>query len=81
VPRPRDHAELGLPTGSTILLFTDGLFERAGQAIDERLDCVLAEAEARREAPVDELGTGVMDAMLLGRSRADDVCLLAVRLC
>ena len=79
LPDPRTEAELAVPAGSTILLFTDGVFERAGLAPDETLARLLAEAGARRDAPPAELAAGVVEAMLADQDRADDVCLLAAR--
>jgi serine phosphatase RsbU (regulator of sigma subunit)/anti-sigma regulatory factor (Ser/Thr protein kinase) len=73
------HGTIELPTGSVLLLYTDGLVERRDRPIDDGLDRLLA---AVREGPR-EPGRLVehVIAQLVGESeRGDDVALLAVRL-
>jgi serine phosphatase RsbU (regulator of sigma subunit) len=67
-----------LPADSTLLLFTDGLFERRTGNLDigrERLRLAVAELAAE---PLEELCDGLL-AALLADGAEDDVALLAVR--
>jgi sigma-B regulation protein RsbU (phosphoserine phosphatase) len=80
-PRPpRAEAELVLAAGATVLLFTDGLFERRDRSLADGLDALLGQAAARSAASVAELAEGVVAEMADDRLRGDDVCLLALRL-
>ncbi|WP_432542889.1 PP2C family protein-serine/threonine phosphatase [Kineococcus sp. SYSU DK002] len=79
VPRGESVAEL--EAGSTVLLHTDGLVERRGEALEDgfaRLARCLEEL-APRDLPLDALCDAVLDRMLPQRPE-DDVALLAVRL-
>ncbi|MGY1724820.1 SpoIIE family protein phosphatase [Blastococcus sp. SYSU DS0533] len=67
-----------LPDGSTLLLFTDGLFERRGELLDEgreRLRAVLASSSG---LSLDALCDRLLEEML-GEGVEDDVAVLAVR--
>ena len=67
-----------LPAGSTLLMFTDGLFERRTSACDagrERLRGALARLAGR---PLDALCYGLL-AELLTEGAVDDVAVMAVR--
>jgi serine phosphatase RsbU (regulator of sigma subunit) len=67
-----------LPADSTLLLFTDGLFERRTGNLDigrERLRLAVAELAAE---PLEQLCDGLL-AALLADGAEDDVALLAVR--
>ncbi len=71
-----DAAEL--PPGSTLLLFTDGLYERRGESVDvglERLRRVASEFEG----PLDALLDHIYERQVGTESR-DDVAMLAIRL-
>src|SRR5690606_6385069 len=70
-------AERTLPAGATLLAFTDGLFERRGETVDDGLE--------RLRETVAEAGAGGLGALLdhlvdrlTGTSR-DDAAILAVR--
>jgi PAS domain S-box-containing protein len=78
--RPRDETTLRLEPGASILLFTDGLFERADRPLLEGLDEVVRSADAARDEPVTALTRSIVDALVPGTGRRDDVCLLAARL-
>ena len=75
----RTQSEAELERGATVLLYTDGLVERRGQAIDDglnRLREILAEL-ASWDLP--DLCDEVL-ARMLPRGAEDDVALAAVRL-
>jgi sigma-B regulation protein RsbU (phosphoserine phosphatase) len=76
---PRPQAELQLAPGTTMVLFTDGLIERVGRSLDEGLQGLLAEVDARPGAPLDALARELTQTMLAGRATSDDVCLVALR--
>jgi anti-sigma regulatory factor (Ser/Thr protein kinase) len=64
--------------GSTVLLYTDGLVERRGEAIDAGL-ARLREALGEGPADLERLCSHVLDCAIGGDAR-DDIALLAVRL-
>jgi PAS domain S-box-containing protein len=75
---PRADGVTIIPAGSTLLLFTDGLFERRTGDLDEgreRLRDAVAELAGK---PLEELCDGLL-ATLLADGAEDDVALLAVR--
>jgi serine phosphatase RsbU (regulator of sigma subunit) len=75
---PRADGITVIPAGSTLLLFTDGLFERRSGDLDEgreRLRAVVAELAAE---PLEQLCDGLLAALLVDGAE-DDVALLAVR--
>ncbi|MEU0844536.1 SpoIIE family protein phosphatase [Streptomyces sp. NPDC005962] len=74
---PFESAELELPAGSLIALFTDGLIETCDQDIDVGLGR-LSNALAQPGLPLEELCSTVIDA-LLTRPQSDDVALLLAR--
>jgi PAS domain S-box-containing protein len=78
-PGPRAQATVALAPGSVLLLYTDGLVERAGRSIQDGLDVVLAVLEQERDRPLRELIAAVERAALDAESPADDVCVLALR--
>ncbi len=69
--------ELG--AGATVLLYTDGLVERRGEAIDEGLER-LREALASGPADLEGLCSHVLDRAIGDGDAQDDIALLAVRL-
>ncbi|MBC8092409.1 MAG: SpoIIE family protein phosphatase, partial [Pseudonocardia sp.] len=75
VAEPRGQSELMLAPGSTLLLYTDGLVERAGTDLDEMIAAVATRAAGLAHAPVDEL----CDVLLRHAPDTDDIALLAVR--
>jgi serine phosphatase RsbU (regulator of sigma subunit)/anti-sigma regulatory factor (Ser/Thr protein kinase) len=68
-----------LDTGSTLLLYTDGLVERRGEAIDVGLER-LRETLGTGPADLERLCSHVLDRAIRGRDAEDDIALLAVRL-
>jgi serine phosphatase RsbU (regulator of sigma subunit) len=75
---PRSGAVAALPSGSTLLLFTDGLFERRGEPLDEGRRRVAEAVSRRAAAPLAQLCDGLLDE-LTGGGVEDDVAVLAVR--
>jgi anti-sigma regulatory factor (Ser/Thr protein kinase) len=67
-----------LPVGSTLVLYTDGLVERRGEAIDEGLER-LRQASERGRAEPETLVERILDELLGDSARGDDVAMLAVR--
>ena len=79
VRSPRPQATVALTPGATVVLFTDGLFERVDRPLQEGLDLVLAELADHHDEPAQELADAVTQVALAGRRTTDDVCLLALR--
>jgi serine phosphatase RsbU (regulator of sigma subunit) len=67
-----------VPPGSTLLLFTDGLFERRTGDLDQGRERLRAAVRALAAEPLEELCDGLL-AALLADGAEDDVALLAVR--
>lgn len=80
-PRVRPETMFRLAPGTLLVLYTDGLIERAGSPIVDGLDALLdrtARLVAAGEQP-EALAHGLADAMLGERDATDDVCVLAAR--
>jgi serine phosphatase RsbU (regulator of sigma subunit) len=76
---PYPTATLQMPTGSTLLAFTDGLVERRDEDIDVGLGRLAQTAGVEPAAgPLEELVTAVLTAMV-GSDAEDDVAVLAFR--
>lgn len=67
-----------LPAGSIVVLYSDGLVERRGRSIDEGIETLVA---AMRDAPKDAEGLleHVLEEVMAGIDRADDIAILAAR--
>ena len=67
-----------LPAGSVVVLYTDGLVERRGRTIDEGIEGLVRAVEG---APKDaeRLLEHVLETLVAGAERADDVAILAAR--
>jgi serine phosphatase RsbU (regulator of sigma subunit)/anti-sigma regulatory factor (Ser/Thr protein kinase) len=79
-----EHTDFGewegeLSSGSTVLLYTDGLVERRGESIDAGLER-LREALGEGPADLEQLCSHVLDRATGGEDVQDDIALLAVRL-
>jgi GAF domain-containing protein/anti-sigma regulatory factor (Ser/Thr protein kinase) len=70
--------EFALPSGSTIVLYTDGVVEVRGEALDDGLERLRRLAERGHES-ADALCDAVVDEMVADGRPADDVALLAAR--
>ncbi|MBQ0986230.1 SpoIIE family protein phosphatase [Streptomyces sp. F63] len=75
--QPFEGAELRLPEGSRLVLFTDGLVERRDLDVDTGLQ-LLRETLAHADRSPEETCDAVLDA-LLPESRSDDIALLVAR--
>jgi GAF domain-containing protein/anti-sigma regulatory factor (Ser/Thr protein kinase) len=64
------------PTGSTVVLYTDGLVESRGRSIDEGLEHLRAVAAGHTS--VDALCTGIVEGLVPNR-RPDDIAVIAAR--
>ena len=67
-----------MPVGSTLVLFTDGLFERRGIPLDEGRAQVRELLEASVGLSLEELCDRLL-TRLVGEGAEDDVAVLAVR--
>ncbi|MGY2127931.1 SpoIIE family protein phosphatase [Blastococcus sp. SYSU DS0617] len=76
---PRADEVSPLPDGSTLLLFTDGLFERRTMLLDEGRDLLRDLVAGAAGLPLDALCNRLLAGML-GPDVEDDVALLAVRM-
>ncbi|SER03663.1 PAS domain S-box-containing protein [Streptomyces sp. yr375] len=74
---PFESAEVELPEGSLLVLYTDGLVEARGRDIDEGLD-ILRRALTRPAQSLDEVCDAALKALLTDRPE-DDVALLIAR--
>jgi serine phosphatase RsbU (regulator of sigma subunit)/anti-sigma regulatory factor (Ser/Thr protein kinase) len=66
------------PTGSRLLLYTDGLIERRDESIDAGLGRLVVAAERAARAPEVNLADDVYRALLDETTLEDDVALLAI---
>ena len=74
-PVDRASASRELPPGATVLVFTDGLFERRGIDLDECLARLLSTISAVAHLPIEEM----CDELLRFAPHDDDVALVAFR--
>jgi serine phosphatase RsbU (regulator of sigma subunit) len=75
---PRVNGDAVIDEGSTLLLFTDGLFERRGVPLDEGRAQVRDILAGSADLSLDELCDRLLTEML-GGGVEDDVAVLAVR--
>jgi serine phosphatase RsbU (regulator of sigma subunit) len=75
---PRADGEALMPVGSTLVLFTDGLFERRGVPLDDGRAQVRALLEASAGLSLEDLCDRLL-TRLVGEAAEDDVAVLAVR--
>jgi serine phosphatase RsbU (regulator of sigma subunit) len=77
---PRDrHGTLLLEPGATLILYSDGLVERRGEAIDVGLEQLRAAAQRSWRLGVDDVCDALVGELLDGRPIQDDVVVLAIR--
>lgn len=75
----RRGATLRLEPGDRLLLYTDGLVERAHRSWDDGFAALLAAAEAVRSQPQDAAVARLAATLLEDERTRDDVCLLLLR--
>ncbi|MGY1744737.1 SpoIIE family protein phosphatase [Blastococcus sp. SYSU D00695] len=75
---PRADGAADLPDGATVLLFTDGLFERRGVPLDDGRDQVRQLLVEHGGRPLEELCDRLLGVMLADGAE-DDVAVLALR--
>jgi serine phosphatase RsbU (regulator of sigma subunit) len=75
---PRTDGVADMPADSTLLLFTDGLFERRTSDLDAGRDRLRALVGTMAGQPLEELCDGLLGE-LLAEGAEDDVAVLAVR--
>ena len=76
---PYEESVARLRSGSTLLLFTDGLVDRRDVEVAEGLERLRAAAEERVDLDIDELCGSLLET-LVPEEASDDVAILAARL-
>jgi serine phosphatase RsbU (regulator of sigma subunit)/anti-sigma regulatory factor (Ser/Thr protein kinase) len=69
-----------LAQSSTLLLFTDGIYERRDSTVDDRMRQLLEVCERTASASPRDLAEAVVEQMLAGGRATDDVAVLTLRL-
>ncbi|UMB68980.1 SpoIIE family protein phosphatase [Mycobacterium paraterrae] len=80
-PLKQNTAVHELPSGSVILLYTDGLIERPGEPLDDGFARLQGAAAYRADLPVGDLCDELLERMAPDGGYTDDVVLLALRPC
>ncbi len=80
-PLEQNTAVHELPPGSLILLYTDGLIERPGEALDHGFARLQGAAAYRADLPVGDLCDELLERMAPPGGYTDDVVVLALRPC
>ena len=79
VGQPREESTFALRPGEALLLCTDGLVERPGTPLDERLERLREAFADAGGAVLDAVTDELLAAMLADAQRPDDVALLVLR--
>ena len=79
VGEPRQPASFRLPAGATLLMYTDGLVERRGSDLDDRLELVRSTAAQLTYRSPQDLCNQLIEAVRR-EGASDDVALLALTL-
>ncbi|GIJ46497.1 histidine kinase [Virgisporangium aliadipatigenens] len=75
----RPEATVTLTPGALLLLYTDGLAERRGEAMSQGIAAVSAALVGHRLAPIDPLVDAIMEEFRPAQGYFDDVAVLAYR--
>ena len=75
----RGQAEEPLPSGSMLVLYTDGLVEDRELDIEDGLAALAQAVREAPDAPAEATATALLDA-LTGPARSDDIALLVVKI-
>ena len=78
--RERSEETVPFAPGCTLLLYTDGLVERRGEPIDERMARLGAIASTMSGEPTEEVADEILEQLLGDEPRRDDVALLCLSL-
>lgn len=73
---PRTEAEITLPAGSTLLLYTDGLIERRGSTLTDNIDALVTRVADAAQHLIEPL----CDSLIAEAPTDDDIAVLAIRL-
>ena len=76
---PRPQAQRPLPSGSTLLLYTDGLVERRDKTIDDQIDRVAEAVTDTAELPVEHVADEVLRRLAPESGYDDDVAIVVYR--
>ena len=68
-----------LPAGSVVVLYSDGLVERRGHTIDEGIESLVEAVGDAAPKDAERLLEHVLEQLVAGAERADDVAILAAR--
>jgi sigma-B regulation protein RsbU (phosphoserine phosphatase) len=79
VAAPRENGSFRLDRGEALLLYTDGLVERPGTPLDERLRALQDAFADTGGGVVEEVADELLATMLSAAQRPDDVALLLLR--
>jgi len=74
---PRTEEEIILPTGATLLLYTDGLVERRGTDLTDNLSALVTRVTADARNLIEPL----CDDLLANAPTDDDIAVLAIHVC
>jgi serine phosphatase RsbU (regulator of sigma subunit)/anti-sigma regulatory factor (Ser/Thr protein kinase)/transcriptional regulator with GAF, ATPase, and Fis domain len=77
--RPRPEAHVTVPTGATLLLYTDGLVERRGSSLDRGIARASTLVQEGRTYALDDLADEIMTRLAPSGGYQDDVVLLLYR--
>lgn len=78
--RPRRQDTFLLPDAATVILYTDGLVERRGEALDVGIARLAALLSRSRELNVDAVCAQLVRGSIEGTAQRDDIALLCARL-
>jgi serine phosphatase RsbU (regulator of sigma subunit) len=71
--------EVHLDDGDTVVLYTDGLYERRGEHVGERLSELARSVARHAGAKVDELCDALIEEMVGDEPQADDIAVVVLR--